>query len=153
MQSDQDYMQLALEQAQLAQSIDEVPVGAVLIKSGEVIASGFNQPIKEHDATCHAEIIAIRSAGKVLNNYRLSDCTLYVTLEPCLMCIGAIVHARIKRLVFGAYDAKTGVVESVFNIDDLTWLNHKISCEGGILEGKCGRMLSDFFKEKRNTRR
>lgn len=134
---DDKWMQLALEMAAHAAQHQEVPVGAVLVLNNTLISKGANCPIQTNDPTAHAEIICMRAGAKVLNNYRLVDTTLYVTLEPCVMCIGAMIHARIKRCVFGAYDAKAGLV------------NHQISYSGGILEVQCSRMLSEFFQQKR----
>jgi len=143
------WMQQALNLAKHAESCNEVPVGAIIVYKNEVIAQSWNQPIVSCDSTAHAEIVAMREAGKYLNNYRLIDTTLYVTLEPCLMCIGAMLHARIKRLVFGAYDYKTGAVKSVFNVLDDVRLNHKIIYEGGILTEECAALLTNFFKKRR----
>jgi len=147
---DTHWMQQAIKLAQHAKSQNEVPVGAVLILNNEIIGEGWNQPISSTDSTAHAEIIAMRNAAKKLNNYRLLNTTLYVTLEPCIMCVGAMIHARIKRLVFGAYDSKSGAIQSVFNLLDNKQLNHEISYQGGILEQECGKLLTCFFKERRN---
>lgn len=142
-------MQLAIEQAQLAEQKGEVPVGAVVVKGQTVIASAHNQVITSNQAAAHAEIIALQQAGKKLGNYRLPECELYVTLEPCMMCAGALVHARIKRLIFGAYDYKTGVISTVDNCFDRSYHNHRVQWQGGILEQPCGQLLSDFFKRRR----
>lgn len=146
---DQQFMRLALAQAELASEAGEVPVGAVLVKEGVVVASGFNQPICLHDPSAHAEMQALRAAGENLQNYRFPDCVLYVTLEPCAMCAGAILHARLSRLVFGATDPKTGVAGSVFNLFEQKKLNHHTSVTGGVLAEECSHMLSTFFAQRR----
>ncbi len=146
--TDISYMQQALALAQHAEEQGEVPVGAILVLDDEIIGQGWNQPISTNDPTAHAEIIALRQGAAKLNNYRLLNTTLYVTLEPCVMCIGAMLHARIKRLVFGTLDPKTGAVESVFNLLD-TKLNHQIVYHGGVLADKCSEVLSAFFKQRR----
>ena len=151
--TDHDYMQLALAQAAEARAAGEVPVGAVVVKDGEVIATGFNQPISRHDPTHHAEIAALRAAATAIGNYRLPGCTLYVTLEPCVMCAGAMMHARIARVVFGARDPKTGACGSVLNLFANTQLNHHAEVVGGVLADECGTMLSDFFAERRQQSR
>ena len=143
------FMQRALELAKKAESLAEVPVGAVAVIDDEIIGEGFNFPIGSNDPTAHAEIMALRQAAQKLNNYRLLDVTLYVTLEPCVMCVGAMLHARIKRLVFGAFDSKTGAAKSVFNILDEKSLNHKIDVQSGVLADDCGKILSDFFRARR----
>jgi tRNA(adenine34) deaminase len=150
---DQQFMQLALEQAQLAWDLGEVPVGAVVVKDGEVIATGFNQPIGKHDPTAHAEIVALRAAAEKLGNYRLPGCELYVTLEPCAMCSGAMMHARLARVVFGAVDPKTGVCGSVINLFDQEQLNHHTEVVGGVLADEASSMLKAFFAERRNAAR
>ena len=147
---DLEFMQLALEQAQLAKASGEVPVGAILVANDNVIATGHNQPITQNDPRGHAEMLALRAAGQTLGNYRLPDTTLYVTLEPCMMCSGAIMHARVSRLVYGAADPKTGCVHSVLNLFDNQQLNHHTIVEGGILENQCAQVLKDFFKERRS---
>lgn len=146
---DAHFMRLALVQAELAAKAGEVPVGAVLVKEGIVIASGFNHPIGLHDPSAHAEIQALRAAGINLQNYRLPNCTLYVTLEPCAMCAGAILHSRLLRIVFGAADPKTGVAGSVFNLFEQEKLNHQTRVTGGVLAKECGQMLSNFFAQRR----
>lgn len=143
------FMQHALMLAEKAKRANEVPVGAVIVANNEIIGEGFNCPIDNCDPTAHAEIMALRRAAQKLNNYRLPGTTLYVTLEPCAMCIGAMLHARIKRLVFGATDPKTGAVVSVFKPLDEKNLNHKIEYQGQILAIECGKILSDFFKSRR----
>lgn len=147
--SDEYWMQKALELAEKAEAEGEVPVGAVIVKDDQLIAEGWNQPIQSHDPSAHAEMVAIRKAGQILNNYRLIDTTLYVTLEPCPMCVGAMIHARVKRLVFGAYDQKTGAAGSVFNLVSASRLNHKIEVTSGVLEGESRILLQSFFKKKR----
>lgn len=147
--SDEGWMQYAIRLAERAENQGEVPVGAVLVKDGSLISEGWNVPIKSHDPTAHAEIIAIRSAAKKLENYRLMGTTLYITLEPCVMCMGAISHARIKRIVFGAYDPKRGAVCNALNLSDASFLNHKIDWLGGVLEETCSNLLVDFFRRKR----
>jgi tRNA(adenine34) deaminase len=145
------WMQHALDLAQRAVDEGEVPVGAVIVLNDEIVGQGWNRPICTHDPTAHAEIIALRDAGNNQQNYRLPDSTLYVTLEPCPMCASAIIHARVGRVVFGAYDPKGGAAGSVFNMlppDDR--FNHRLDCLGGILEQECGDILRDFFKQRRN---
>ena len=151
--TDQDYMRLALDQAQRARAADEVPVGAVIVKDGAVIARGFNQPIGCDDPTHHAEIAALRAAATALGNYRLPGCTLYVTLEPCVMCAGAMMHSRIARVVFGAADPKTGACGSVVNLFENARLNHHAEVVGGVLADECGTILSDFFAARRQQSR
>ena len=151
--TDHDYMRLALAQVQEARAAGEVHVGAVVVKDGEVIATGFNQPISRHDPTHHAEIAALRAAAMAIGNYRLPGCTLYVTLEPCVMCAGAMMHARIARVVFGARDPKTGACGSVLDLFANTQLNHHAEVVGGVLADDCGTMLSDFFAERRQQSR
>lgn len=147
--SDEYWMRHALELAERASNIGEVPVGAVLVKDDVLIAEGWNCPIGTNDPTAHAEIMALRAAGVRLGNYRLVDTVLYVTLEPCVMCMGAIVHARVKRLVFGAPDPKRGAVCSALQLADTEFLNHKVEYRGGVLEEDCGRLLRRFFQERR----
>jgi tRNA(adenine34) deaminase len=148
--NDEDYMRVALELARQAGAGDEVPVGAVVVLDGEIVGSGFNQPIGRHDPTAHAEIMALRDAAARLGNYRLPGCELFVTLEPCAMCSGAIMHARIARVVYGARDPKTGVAGSVLDLFAEARLNHHATIEGGVLGEDCGRMLSDFFAARRS---
>ena len=149
MSEDQSYMKEAIRLAQQAAELGEVPVVAVVVKDGEIIGRGFNTPIANHDPSAHAEIQALRDAANTLNNYRLVDCTLYVTLEPCVMCTGAIQHARIARLVYGASDPKTGACGSVVNLMNETKLNHHAVAEGGLMAEDCGTLLSTFFKARR----
>lgn len=146
-------MREALALAQCAWDRGEVPVGAVVVKDGEIIGRGFNQPITSHDPTTHAEIVALREASAHLKNYRLTDCELYVTLEPCMMCVGAMLHARLKRVVFGAADPKTGAAGSVLNLFEQPLLNHHTALEGGVLADECGAVLRDFFAERREQYR
>jgi len=147
------FMQIALEQARQAARRGEVPVGAVLAHGETLLASGANQPITMNDPTAHAEILAIREAAAKTGNYRLVDTTLYVTLEPCIMCMGAIIHARIQRLVFGALDPKTGAAQSRYTIGVDGLLNHQLEIVGGVLEAECSQILKDFFKERRAGKR
>ena len=149
MPGDIDFMRLALEQAGTARAAGEVPVGAVLVSRDRVIATGANRPIAASDPTAHAEIEALRSGGQALGSYRLTDTTLYVTLEPCPMCAMAIVHARVRRLVFGAWDARAGAAGSVTDIFALPGLNHRVDVFGGVLMEECGGLLRDFFAERR----
>lgn len=150
-QTEQDiqWMEHAIKLAKHAESIDEVPVGAVLVKDNQLIAEGWNQPITGNDPTAHAEVMALRAAAQILNNYRLVDTTLYITLEPCAMCAGALIHARVKRVVFGAGDPRTGAAGSVFNILNSTELNHVIDIQQGVLQQECSTLLTNFFRNKR----
>ena len=149
MTKDEKWMQIAIEEAELAMNENEVPVGAVLVKNNKLLAQAHNQPINQNDSTAHAEIQLIRKAGKQLKNYRLIGSTLYVTLEPCAMCFGAMIHARIERIVFGASDPKTGVCGSSINLNEENFFNHKISITGGVLENESSKLLRLFFKSKR----
>lgn len=142
-------MRAAIALAREAGACDEVPVGAVVVLDGEIVGRGFNQPIGRHDPTAHAEIMALRDAAARIGNYRLPGCELYVTLEPCAMCAGAIMHARVSRVVFGACDPKTGVAGSVIDLFGEERLNHHAVVAGGVLGDECGRMLSDFFAGRR----
>lgn len=146
---DEAWMRHALRLAARAEIYGEVPVGAVIVKNDQCIAEAWNSPIATHDPTAHAEIVAIREAGKRLQNYRLIDTTLYVTLEPCVMCMGAIVHARISRLVYAATDEKRGAVCSVLELAEAPFLNHKVVWSGGILENISAELLKAFFKARR----
>ena len=150
---DEHCMQLALAQARLAAQAGEVPVGAVIVCNGQVIATGHNAPIGNHDPTAHAEIVALRKAAKAMGNYRLPGCTLYVTLEPCAMCCGAMLHARLERVVFGAPDAKTGAAGSVINLFEQPQLNHQTALLGGILAVECVGLLKEFFAQRRVQKR
>ncbi len=147
--SDEHWMQRALELALQAQAQDEVPVGAVVVHDNKIVGQGFNQQIGQNDPSAHAEIIALRDAALNLKNYRLPNTTLYVTLEPCSMCAGVLVHARVERLVFGAYEPKAGVIESKANFLHEPFLNHHVSAEGGVLQEQCSELLSAFFQNKR----
>ena len=147
--SDVHFMQQALDLARQAATLDEVPVGAVVVREGDVVGRGFNQPIGRHDPTAHAEVMALRDAARLLGNYRLPGCTLYVTLEPCVMCVGAILHARIGRVVFGASDPKTGAAGSVINLFAEDRLNHHAEITPGLMAGECGALLSTFFAARR----
>ena len=149
MLQDSDFMQAALEQARQAGSLGEVPVGAVVVLDGVVVGRGYNRPIGANDPTAHAEVQALRDAARALGNYRLPGCDLFVTLEPCAMCCGAIMHARIRRLVFGARDPKTGAAGSVIDLFSVSRLNHHTSVVGGVLAEDCGRLLSSFFSARR----
>lgn len=146
---DVGFMQLALRQAQAAADAGEVPVGAVVVRAGQVVASGHNAPLASHDPTAHAEVNAIRAAAKALSNYRLDDCTLYVTLEPCAMCSGAALHARFKRVVFGAAEPKTGAAGSVLNLFEHEEINHQTALTGGVLAEECASVMQDFFEHRR----
>ena len=143
-------MRLALQEARTALHLGEVPVGAVLVAGGEVVASGFNQPIHQVDPTAHAEIVALRGAARALDNYRLTGSTLYVTVEPCLMCVGALVHARVGTVVYGAAEPKGGAIRSLLRVEDLA-LNHRFDVVEGILEADCRQLIQDFFKARRET--
>ena len=149
MNEDEKWMQIAIQEAIKAEKEGEVPVGAVLVKDGLLIAKAHNQPISKNDATAHAEIQLIRVAGKELQNYRLNGSTLFVTLEPCAMCFGAMVHARVKRIVYGAHDPKTGVCGSSEDLTNSNCFKHKINITGGVSEKKCSQLLQTFFKSRR----
>jgi len=146
---DELLMRLALDQARNAWTLGEVPVGALVVKDGEVIATGFNQPIGTHDPTAHAEIMALRAAAAIVGNYRLPGCELFVTLEPCVMCAGAMMHARLARVVYGAADPKTGAGGSIVNLFAQDQLNHHTELTGGVLASECGALLKEFFAERR----
>jgi tRNA(Arg) A34 adenosine deaminase TadA len=151
-ENDRRWMRYALEQAGLALGEGEVPVGAVVVKDGEIVGRGWNSNITLDDPTAHAEIVAMREAGRAIGNHRLIGCTLYVTLEPCTMCAGAMVHARLERLVYGARDPKTGAAGGCFDILADERHNHSVNVEGGCLEAKCSKILKDFFREKRRAK-
>lgn len=149
--SDRDvhWMQRALALAKKSEDMGEVPVGAVLTLEDEMVGEGCNSPIFLSDPTAHAEILALRHAASTMKNYRLPHTTLYVTLEPCVMCFGAIIHARIQRVVYGASDPKSGAIHSVFSLGETKKFNHAVICAGGLLKGPCGKILSDFFQKRR----
>jgi tRNA(adenine34) deaminase len=149
MRTDVDFMRLALEAARAAAAAGEVPVGAVLVRGTEVLATGANRPIAGHDPTAHAEIEVLRAGGRAAESYRLGGTTLYVTLEPCVMCASAIVHARVSRLVFGAWDPKAGAAGSTVNVFAMPSMNHRVDVFGGVLMDECARLLSDFFATRR----
>jgi tRNA(adenine34) deaminase len=146
---DLKFMKLALELAKKAELKNEVPVGALIVRNGEIIGQGMNTSISDHDPTSHAEINAIREAAKAIKNYRLKDCAIYVTLEPCAMCVGAIQHARIEKIIYGAPDPKTGACGSMIDLISVKEINHHAEAIGGILEKECGQILKDFFLSKR----
>ncbi|WP_366028582.1 tRNA adenosine(34) deaminase TadA [Rhodoferax sp.] len=150
--TDEQAMQLALTQAALAGAAGEVPVGAVVVRDGVVIACGHNAPIASHDPSAHAEMQALRAAAQILGNYRLPECELFVTLEPCAMCAGAMLHARLKRVVFGASDPKTGAAGSVIDLFAQAKLNHQTAVQGGVLAPSCAAVLQAFFKQRRTQK-
>lgn len=152
MSFDEQWMKIAIDEANSAIKKGEVPVGAVLVRNNKLLARAHNNSIAKHDPTAHAEIEVLRLAGSQIKNYRLSDCTLYVTLEPCAMCFGAIVHARLKRIVYGARDTKTGVCGSSIDLRGANCFLHKPEIIGGVFENKCSKILIDFFRLKRNIR-
>lgn len=147
---DKEWMQRAFELAQKAKEHDEVPVGAVIVYQDQIIGEGWNQPISSNDPTAHAEIIALRDAGNKVGNYRLPNATMYVTLEPCAMCAGAILHARLSKIIFAVADPKTGACGSIFNLLQAEELNHKVEIDKGIMEDECRSLIQTFFKEKRS---
>jgi tRNA(adenine34) deaminase len=147
--TDIDYMRRAIDLARAAGAAGEVPVGAVVVSGGRVVGEGANRPIAGHDPTAHAEIIALRAAGAALGSYRLNEAVLYVTLEPCAMCAAAMVHARVRRVVFGAFDPKAGAAGSLIDLFRLQGLNHRVDAFGGVLADECGALLSDFFEARR----
>jgi tRNA(adenine34) deaminase len=150
---DNEFMQRAYQLAEMAQSHNEIPVGAVVVYQGKIIGEGYNQSIMNNDPSAHAEMLAIREAGQHLNNYRLLDCTLYVTLEPCPMCAGLLVHSRIKRIVYGCNDMKTGAAGSVINLIDDERFNHQIALTQSNMADKCSQLLSAFFKRRRTEKK
>jgi len=147
--SDVTFMRVAIARATAAGACGEVPVGAALVRDGTVIATGANAPIGQYDATAHAEVLALRAGGTALRNYRLAGCTLYVTLEPCVMCASAMIHARIDRVVFGAWDSRAGGAGSVVNVFGLSGLNHRVDVFGGVLADECKALLDRFFAARR----
>jgi len=149
MSEDEKWMKIAISEANLAVNKGEIPVGAILIQDGKLIAKAHNKPILNHDPTAHAEVEVLRKAGKKLKNYRLARSTLYVTLEPCIMCLGAIMHARIERIVFGASDPKTGVCGSKTDLTSESFFTHKVKVDGGVLEEENKKILQSFFKSRR----
>lgn len=152
-EQDEFWMRHALALADIAEQQNEIPVGAVLVKDQQIIGEGWNQSIKLHDPSAHAEMMAIRAAGKAIENYRLVNCSLYVTLEPCSMCAGLLIHSRIDRLIFGATDLKTGAVGSVYDLLSDERMNHQIEVTGGVLAEACGDKLSAFFKQRRSQKK
>ncbi len=150
--SDELWMEEALREAQRALALGEVPVGAVVVHNGRVVGRGCNRPITAHDPTAHAEILALREAGQTIGNYRLLDCDLYVTIEPCTMCSGAITHARVRRLIYGAEDAKAGAVHSMLQVLNHPKLNHQVEVHSGVLAARCMDLLQAFFRGKREER-
>ena len=148
-EQDEYWMRHCISLAEKAAALQEVPVGAVLIKDNELIAEGWNQPIGSHDPTAHAEIVALRRAAEQLGNYRMPATTLYVTIEPCAMCAGALIHARVGRLVYGASEPKAGAIDSTIRLLDQAHLNHRVEYHGGVLADECGAQLSRFFKARR----
>jgi len=149
MSADRDYMGVALEQARVARDAGEVPVGAVLVHAGRIVAVGANRPIADCDPTAHAEMEALRAGARQLASYRLTDTTLFVTLEPCLMCAAAMVHARVRRVVFGAWDARAGAAGSMLDAFALPGMNHRVDVFGGVLADECGQLLREFFARRR----
>jgi len=147
------FMRAALAEAARAALLDEVPIGAVIVRDGAIIGAGFNQPISSHDPTAHAEVVALRAAARAIGNYRLTGATLYVTVEPCLMCVGAMIHARIEQVVFGAVEPKAGAIQSMTNAHELPGLNHRLTSVGGILAEESRALLQQFFQARRVTAR
>jgi tRNA(adenine34) deaminase len=150
--TDESYLRAAIDEALAAERDGEVPVGAVVVYEGAIVGRGNNRVLRDNDPTAHAEIVAMRAAGQALGNYRLENCTLYVTLEPCAMCAGAILHARIKRLVYAATDPKAGACGSVLSVMNHPQLNHKAEVEAGLLAEECGALLTNFFRARRQAR-
>jgi len=144
-------MEAALDQARLALAAGEVPVGAVLVAGGQILARGFNQPISATDPTAHAEVLVLREAARVLKNYRLTDATVYVTVEPCLMCVGAMVHARVREVVYGAAEPKSGALVSTLKALESPGLNHRFAVTAGVLEDECRSIIQEFFRQKRRA--
>lgn len=152
MQADLDYLRAAIAEAHAAEAVGEVPVGAVVVHAGKIIGRGQNRVLRDSDPTAHAEVVALREAGRHLGNYRIEDCTLYVTLEPCAMCAGAILHARIVRLVYAALDPKAGACGSVLSVMNHPQLNHRVEVQPGLLAEECGALLTDFFRRRRKAK-
>lgn len=152
MQADLDYLRAAIDEAQAAEAAGEVPVGAVVVHKGKIIGRGQNRVLRDSDPTAHAEVVALREAGRHLGNYRIEDCTLYVTLEPCAMCAGAILHARVSRLVYAALDPKAGACGSVLAVMNHPQLNHRVEVQPGLLADECGSLLTNFFRQRRLTK-
>lgn len=152
MQADLDYLREAIAEAQAAEAAGEVPVGAVVVHAGKIIGRGQNRVLRDSDPTAHAEVVALREAGRHLGNYRIEDCTLYVTLEPCAMCAGAILHARVTRLVYAALDPKAGACGSVLAVMNHPQLNHRVEVQSGLLAEECGALLTNFFRQRRLTK-
>jgi tRNA(adenine34) deaminase len=150
---DEPFMRLALEEAERALDCGEVPIGAVIVVGGEVVARGYNRPLGNIDPTAHAEIVALREAAATLGNYRLTEAVVYVTLEPCLMCVGALVHARVRRVVFGAHEPKTGALGSTIDALAIPTLNHRFATTGGVLESECREVVQRFFRMRRESSR
>lgn len=148
---DERWMRAALAEARRAEELGEVPVGAVVVRQGEIVARGHNRNVIDHDPTAHAEVVALREAGRTLGNHRLSDCELFVTIEPCAMCAGAIVHARFQRLIYGAFDPKAGAVESVMQVVNQPQSNHRMEVDSGVLGAECAALIQEFFRRKRGT--
>jgi tRNA(adenine34) deaminase len=151
MNSDEQFMRAALEQAALAEAAGEVPIGAVIVCEGNIIARGFNRNLLDHDPSAHAEMVALREAARVLQNHRLSGCEMFVTMEPCAMCAGALVHSRIARLIYGASDPKAGAVSSVLQVLNHPKLNHQMSVTSGVLAEECSEVVQAFFRKKRGS--
>ncbi len=151
MTPDEEYLRAAIAQALAAQATGEVPVGAIIVRDGEILATGHNRVITDSDPTAHAEIVALRAAGRTLGNYRLEGCELYCTLEPCAMCAGAILHARVRRLIYAAADPKAGACGSVLSVLNHPQLNHKVELTSGILADECSAMLTSFFRSRRGA--
>jgi tRNA(adenine34) deaminase len=147
--ADEIWMQRAIDEAAAAQAAGEVPIGAVIVKDGELVASAQNRNLRDHDPSAHAEIVALRAAGAALGNHRLADCEMFVVIEPCAMCAGALVHARVKRLVYGAKDPKAGAVDSAMQVINHPRLNHRIEVTSGVLEDRCSAILREFFRARR----
>ncbi|MDR1310701.1 MAG: tRNA adenosine(34) deaminase TadA [Burkholderiaceae bacterium] len=153
MGGEEKWMLLALREAEKAQSVGEVPVGAVVVMGGQFVSCGYNQPVSSSDPTAHAEVVALRAAGQILGNYRLPECDVYVTLEPCAMCVGAMIHARVRRVVFGARDPKTGACGSVVDLFAQEKLNHHTTVTGGVLQAECTEILRAFFSVRRRQKK